>query len=117
VKLSQKLTKEQTAPFFDKWQDLALTISDLHKQRDKQVVEAMEAGIILYKKLLVHCSDTEAITGAKLLVPLNGDERLAFIIGKPGSYAAFRQLDELFSEMKKLIAGRRVQLNKSEKGN
>jgi hypothetical protein len=83
----------------------------LHKQRDKSVKESMEAGILLYQRLLAHCSDANP---EKPLEPINGEERLSFIISHSGSYAAFRQLDELFSEMKKMIAGRRVQLKKRE---
>ncbi|MDN7241080.1 hypothetical protein QWY14_04725 [Planococcus sp. N028] len=110
MKLSQKLTKEQTDPFFLNWNEKAQRISELHKRRDAQVRIEMQAGILLYKKLLEHCSDSTE----KPLMPLNGEERLAFVVSSPGNYAAFRQLDELFSEMKKIIAGKRIQLKRME---
>lgn len=116
MKLSQRLTKDQIDPFFSVWEDKSNVISGLHKQRNKEVKREMEIGILLHKKLLAHCFDAEAAPGEKQLVPLNGKERLAFVEAHPGSYAAFRQLDELFMEMKKLIAGKRVQLNRMKKG-
>ncbi|TWT01031.1 YpoC family protein [Planomicrobium sp. CPCC 101079] len=115
MKLSQKLTKEQTDPFFSKWQEMSLVISELHERREKRVKKEMESGILLYKKLLAHCLDAEKDAGEKAVAPLNGEERLAFVASNPGTYAAFRQLDELFAEMKKLIAAKRIQLKRLEK--
>ncbi|PSL41946.1 hypothetical protein B0H99_101193 [Planomicrobium soli] len=114
MKLSQKLTKEQTDPFFEEWRAKAAIISDLHKQRDKQAKDEMEAGILLYNKLLAHCLETGAIPGVKVLAPINGEERLAFVASQPGNFAAFRQLDELFAEMKKIIAAKRIHLKRFE---
>jgi hypothetical protein len=111
VKLSQKLTKEQVDPFFKEWEEMASQLSELHKRRDANAKHKMEEGILLYKRLRAHCAGAglESSFG-----PLNGEERLAFAVSRPGSFAAFRQLDELFSEMKKMVAARRIRLKRME---
>lgn len=111
MKLLQKLTKEQIDPYFMEWEVKALHFAELHKRRDMAVESEMMAGIELYRALLAHCL---AEDNEKPLMPLNGEERLSFIVSRPGTFHAFRQLDELFSEMKKLIAAKRVQLKRIE---
>lgn len=111
MKLSQKLTKEQIDPFFIKWENIVSDISGMHKKKDAKAKELMGNGVVLYRNLLLHCQQE----GQKPIIPLNGEERLDFIVHNPGNYAAFRQLDELFSEIKKMIAAKRVQLNRVNK--
>ena len=106
MKLSQKLTKEFIDPFFTRWATLSEEIARLHALRDKQTARRMDEAIHLYKELIAHCE--------RQVVPINGNERLQFIEQRPGNYAAYRQLDELFSEMKKKIASKRIQLKKME---
>ncbi|TWT28343.1 YpoC family protein [Planomicrobium sp. CPCC 101110] len=113
MKLSLRLTKELIDPFFSEWENRSPVISELHKQR-KQPKNEVEAGILLYRKLLAHCNKPESASNGQALMPVNGEERLAFIESNPGSFAAFRQLDELFKEMKKGIASKRVQLKRAE---
>lgn len=102
MKLSQKLTKESVSPYFDQWDVLAAEISSLHQNRSNQTAPKMLQGLNLFKALLAHCEDR--------IIPVNGHERINFIEQRPGNYAAFRQLDELFSEMKKKIAAKRIQM-------
>lgn len=106
MKLSQKLTKENVEPFFIEWAKLKEAIENAHRNRDKKELDAMLRGITLYKQLLNHC---DSVIG-----PLNGMERLSFVEQRPANFAAFRQLDELFTEMRKLIASKRIQLRKTE---
>ncbi|MGK7378228.1 YpoC family protein [Planococcus sp. 1R117A] len=106
MKLSQRLIKEKTDPFFNQWTILKEVIENSHRLRDSKGQNAMADGIILYKNLLQQCNGQ--------ITPLNGQERLMFIEQRPSNYAAFRQLDELFAEMKKLIASKRVQLKRLE---
>lgn len=105
MRLSQKLTKEQVSPFFDRWHELQPAIAGAIQRRDGQATEWMTEGIRLYTGLLAHCE--------YIIEPLNGKERLAFIEQNNGRYAAFRQLDELFEEMKKQIASKRIQLQRA----
>lgn len=106
MKSSLKLTKETVDPFFSNWAQLSEEIAHLHGLRDKQLSQYMQEGIELYKKLISHCEDQ--------IVPMNGQERLQFVDQHLGNYAAYRQLDELFSEMKKKIASKRIQFKKME---
>lgn len=103
---SQKLTKEQLDPYFWKWDRLAAELALLHSQRDKRSEEAIHAGLKLYHLLLSHCREALQDEGFQ---PLNGSERLSFVESSPGTYAAYRQLDELFSELKKTIARKRIE--------
>ena len=105
MRLLQKLTKVQVSSFFDQWHELQPAIAESIKKRDGQAAELMNEGIRLYIRLLAHCE--------YLIEPLNGKERLAFIEQNNGRYAAFRQLDELFEEMKKQIASKRTQLQRA----
>lgn len=104
MKLSQKLTKEKVSPFFDKWHELQLDIADSFKKHNGQAAELMKAGTQLYIELLAYCEHS--------IEPLNGKERMAFIQQNNGRYAAFRQLDELFEEVKKKLASKRIQLKR-----
>lgn len=106
MKLSQKLTKEAVEPFFNDWDSLKESIEPLFRNRSRTGQQEMLNGIRLYKQLLAHCEFE--------IIPLNGPERLSFIEQRPANFAAFRQLDELFSEMKKGIASKRIQLKRNE---
>lgn len=78
----------------------------MHKLRNKAVKEVTQAGIEVYKKLLAHC---RCALDEESFEPLNGAERLLFIEFSLSTYAAYRQLDELFSELKKIIARKRIE--------
>ncbi|MCJ1907395.1 YpoC family protein [Planococcus ruber] len=102
MKLSQKLTKESVSPYFDQWAALAEELSSLHQKRSSGTAPLMLQGLDLLKELLAHCNGE--------VIPMNGKERIQFIEQRPNNYAAFRQLDELFSEMNKKIASKRIRL-------
>lgn len=103
--LRKSIEKEKTTPFYTKWSQLEQEISILHKEKEQNAGILMEQGIAIYKALLEQCSSEE-----EKLEPLNNQERLAFIGANSASYAAFRQLQELFKEMEKKIASRRATL-------
>ncbi|WP_142826426.1 YpoC family protein [Planococcus soli] len=109
MKSSQKLTKEQLDPYFLEWDRIAADLTILHRQRNKRSKEVIQAGIELYHQLLAHCREALQDSGFQ---PLNGSERLSFVESSPGTYAAYRQLDELFSELKKTIARKRIDLKR-----
>ncbi len=106
MKSSQKLTKEQIDPYFLEWARLSAELAYLHERRDKATVQAIQSGIETFEQLLSHCrfalQDDE-------FEPLNGSERLSFIKSSARTYAAYRQLDELFSELKKILARKRIE--------
>lgn len=105
MKPSQKLTKETLDPYFVHWQLLRTELLAAYQQRSKSADGLMVQGIRLFRALLEACGGE--------LAPLNCGERLSFIEARPAQFAAFRQLDELFSEMKKTVSSKRAQLNKS----
>lgn len=105
MKQSQKLTKETIDPYFVQWQSLRTELLSVHQQRSKSADGLMVQGIQLFTALLEECGGE--------LAPLNCRDRLCFIKTKPAHFAAFRQLDELYTEMKKTISSKRVQLNKN----
>ncbi|MBT2569525.1 YpoC family protein [Planococcus sp. ISL-110] len=109
MKSSQKLTKEQLEPYFLEWDKVAADLANLHRQRDKRSKEAMLAGLEVYSDLLAHCR--EALQDNEFQ-PLNGSERLSFVEASLGTYAAYRQMDELFAELKKIIARKRIEIKR-----
>lgn len=105
MKVSQKLIKETIDPYFVQWQSLRTELLSAHQQRSKSTGGLMAQGIQLFTTLLEECGGE--------LKPLNCRDRLSFINAEPAQFAAFRQLDELFAEMKKKISSKRIQLNKN----
>ncbi|WP_342581273.1 YpoC family protein [Ureibacillus sp. FSL W7-1570] len=110
----EAIQKDRIEPYFEQWENLSKEIYAAHDERDsKKAKNLMEQGIALYKELMVNTSDTDV---EELLVheeyegmPLNGMERFQFIKSRPGQYACYVQLDELFKEVKKRFARLRVQ--------
>lgn len=105
MKLSQKLIDELIDPFFLEWAVIHERVSKSHQLRDGRAEGAMQEGIQVFYRLLDHCEGQAS--------PLNCAERLAFIEQWPAKYAAFRQLDELFLETKKIIVSKRIQWKRS----
>lgn len=105
MKLSQKLIESAVEPYFSAWAHLNERISDSHGLRDGRSEPAMQEGIRLFRELLAHCEGAVS--------PLNWAERLDWIEQQPAKFAAFRQLDVLFIEMKKAISSKRIQCLRS----
>lgn len=112
MKLSQKLTEQHIQPFFEEWAEIELQLSNLHSRRSKETAEPLLRGIELYQQLIDHCQDP---SGEWRIEPMNAGERLEFVRSNPQSYAAYRQLAELFVEMKKAIARVRIRVKRTEK--
>lgn len=91
-------------PYFLAWEKQREQLQTLFRNRTAGAEAEMLEAIQLYEALLLHCEAFD-------LSPINGEERLAFIKSNVRSFAAFRQLDELFTELKKGIARRRAQLH------
>ena len=105
--LRKSIEQEKISPFFISWSKLEDEISLLLSKRDGSAVLPMKKGIAVYKALLEQCSTEE-----ESLIPLNNAERLAFVDENHSTYAAFRQLQELFNEMHKKIASKRAMLER-----
>ena len=104
-----KISKESIDAWFAEWEALQQAIHVAHEARNGEAKPLMEQGIAHFEKLLVESAANEVSTDADFeLYPINGKERLAFIKAKPGQYACYRQLDELFKETKKRAARLRL---------
>lgn len=108
ITLRKSIEKDSIAPFYASWFQLEKEIALLHSTKKKKAEAEMKQGIEIYKALLEQC------TAEEKLEPLNNSERLAFIEANRSTYAAFRQLKELFDEMQKKIASKRAVLNRTE---
>lgn len=110
------LTKERVDAWVQQWADMEVDIQALHTARDKAVKEHMLAAIAHYERFIMdasHTDRTSIVAGDTFeCMPINGTERFLFIQAKPGQYACYRQLDELFKETKKRMARLRIQLKK-----
>ncbi|WP_408056601.1 YpoC family protein [Ureibacillus manganicus] len=109
-----KIQKNAVEPMFLEWEELSKLIHEAHQQRNRQAKVFMEKGIELYERLIVTTSNQESeginVNEDYEVLPLNGMERLSFIKARPGQFACYRQLDELFKETKKRLARLRVKM-------
>ncbi|KGR81662.1 YpoC family protein [Lysinibacillus odysseyi] len=105
----EAITKEIVDQWFEKWEELREQIHEAHEARSKEAARLMEQGIVHYEQLLLQSAAQAATMDDQFeLYPVNGKERLVFIKMKPGQYACYRQLDELFKETKKRSARLRL---------
>ena len=106
----QLITKEIVDAWYDQWQALSAKIHEAHDARNRKLAnELMTKGIALYEQLLLDSSDAGFVGEYDFeLYPINGRERFQFIRMRPGQFACYRQLDELFKETKKRAARLRI---------
>lgn len=111
IEVNQALIgKEIIDEWFTEWETLSDAIHAAHDARDRQkAAELMIDGIALYERLLLESSEAvEVVQHDFELYPINGKERFQFIRMRPGQFACYRQLDELFKETKKRAARLRI---------
>lgn len=94
-----KLKKEDFVEFFAKWSEMRAEIQTHYAKRNKESNDLMEKGIDLLNELIELADGT---------FPLNFKERFTFVKQNYKTFAAFRQLDELFKETEKKLARRFV---------
>ena len=105
------ISKERVDEWFAKWESLNAAIFAAHDRRDGSAIDFMQQGITLFETFIVEGSGTDEqfnINAEYELMPINGMERFQFIKARPGQYACYRQLDELFKETKKRCARLRL---------
>lgn len=105
------ISKERVDEWFAKWESLNGKIFAAHDSRDGSAAELMQQGVKLFETFIVEGSqtdDTFHINTEYEIMPINGMERIQFIKARPGQYACYRQLDELFKETKKRCARLRL---------
>lgn len=108
--IRQEIDKQQVDAWFERWQKLVPVIHAAHDRRDKSATLYMQEGIDLYENFIARASGVAAfdMNEAYEVLPINAMERIAFIKRRPGQYACYRQLDELFTETKKRCARLRL---------
>jgi len=107
----EMISKERVDEWFAKWESLNTEIFAAHDRRDGSATEFMLQGIELFESFIVEGSQTDNGFNTQLIyeiMPINGMERFQFIKARPGQYACYRQLDELFKETKKRCARLRL---------
>ncbi|MBD8025191.1 hypothetical protein H9636_00845 [Ureibacillus sp. Re31] len=108
----EAIQKERVEPYFAQWEELSLLIHQAHDQRSGEAKTLMEKGISLFEECVVnssYCNEQTVNENEEYeVLPINGMERLSFIKARPGQYACYRQLDELFKELKKRLARLRI---------
>ena len=105
------ISKDRVDEWFAKWESLNTTIFAAHDRRDGSAIDYMQQGIDLFETFIVDGSVTDEpfdVNAEYELMPINGMERFQFIKARPGQYACYRQLDELFKETKKRCARLRL---------
>ncbi|WP_010301022.1 YpoC family protein [Kurthia senegalensis] len=106
----EKITKEHVDAWFANWKQQQEAIHEAHSKRDASVKVLMEQAITLYEQFIKESSDESVVRTDETyeVLPINGMERLQFVKTRPGQYACYRQLDELFIETKKKCARLRL---------
>ncbi|MEH7272607.1 YpoC family protein [Neobacillus vireti] len=102
-------SKENIPLLLAEWDRLRDELEILYRNRDqKNTLQGMKKGISLFIQLLyltndrqVKVTELEPIDFIEIK-PVNLDERLGFIIGRPKLFHSYRQLSELFIEQNKL---------------
>ncbi|MGX9133862.1 YpoC family protein [Rummeliibacillus sp. JY-2-4R] len=104
------VSKENVDHWIEEWETLRQTIHQSHTSRDGRAKEIMLLAIKLYESFILSASDQQTLDENEQyeILPINAIERLTFIKARPGQYACYRQLDELFIETKKRCARLRL---------
>ena len=109
--IKEAISKEAVDTWYEQWEAQRELIHAAHDRRDKTVTQLMEAGIEHFEQFLLAASEGNATIDSSAeyeLLPINGMERLQFVKLRPGQYACYRQLDELYKETKKRCARLRL---------
>ncbi|NHM29159.1 YpoC family protein [Neobacillus terrae] len=103
------------------WEKIKITLEELHTRRDKSnTLPAMKKGIGVFLQFLFWSNEKPVILKSPIpfdsLVykPVNVEERLGFIISRPGLFHSFIQLGELMEEQKKQNAIRAIKKKASK---
>ncbi|MGE7920216.1 YpoC family protein [Viridibacillus sp. NPDC093762] len=108
----EAISKEQVDQWLANWEILREEIHSSHAARDGKAKDIMQKGIGLYETFIIKASNVTLesiqLSDEYEALPINGAERLQFIKRRPGQYACYRQLDELFIETKKRMARLRL---------
>lgn len=105
MKLSQKSIDDRVSPFFADWEELSKTILHSFETAGAGSAEWIGQGHALYRRLK---ETLYGLFGEQMPLPINEKERLEFVLATKSAHAAFRQLSQLFTELKKKIARHKI---------
>mgnify|MGYP001134991208 CR=1 FL=1 len=93
------------------WKEIRLEAETAIQKKDKaKTVLTIKAGIHFFLECLYWSNDRPVnllnglVANELSLKPFNAEERISYILSRPGGYHSYRQLDELFKELEKQIA-------------
>jgi hypothetical protein len=94
------------------WKELRLEAETAIQKQDKEkTVLTIKSGVRFFLECLYWSNDRPVnllnglVASEQLsLIPFNAEERLSYILSRPGGYHSYRQLDELFKELEKQFA-------------
>lgn len=104
------MEKDSIQSGFYSWKKSVEELEAMFQARNTNESAALlEYGLSLFIELLhltneLTISSEEVNFGDLKIKPINVEERIKFILSRPGSYHSFMQLTELFKELEKLYA-------------
>ncbi|MBT2582074.1 YpoC family protein [Planococcus sp. ISL-109] len=105
MNLSQKSIDEMVSPFYESWQELSQDIQNCFEREPTTCRQLISKGCELYVELK---HTLVILFGESSPSPLNEQERLSFVQNSKSDHAAYRQLEQLFRELKKKIARQKI---------
>lgn len=102
-----RFSKENLQSFLEPWEQKKEEIAKLYDANHSEAPIKLTEAITEYEELLVYGGLEKSQQNGQMepiLLPLNGEERLAFIKKQIHSHYAFVQLDALYDETKKKAA-------------
>ncbi|CAM4152012.1 hypothetical protein HCA55_00405 [Listeria booriae] len=92
------------------WKNIAQELDASFKLRETPDMAIIRDGVGIYLSMLfwsnrrpVQLDNLEAHMETLEVIPMNLEERLAFVMERPDGYPAFKQLNELVKEQRKLV--------------
>lgn len=106
---------ENVSTLLKEWEDIKMRLEQLFRERDQTNAKGwMEKGIALFIQFLYYTNEESTALSDSIpfqrfyFKPVNIEERLGFIIARPGLYHSYRQLSELMVEQEKLFVKKSI---------
>jgi hypothetical protein len=113
--LDLEASEENISIFLAKWDQVRPELETLYRNRDqKSTLQLMKKGISYFIQFLYWSNDRQVNSKEPIpftvleLTPVNLEERLTYILSRPNLFHSYRQLSELFTEQKKLVAKKNI---------
>lgn len=101
------------------WDGLKVKLQiDINNRNKTQIEKGMIHGIEIFLECLYWCNNEPVsfengiINESLVIKPFNVEERVLFILSRMNGYHSFKQLEELYKELEKQIAVKRLKQNR-----